>query len=92
VLSTNNTGYSYSNLYRIQIEVEDELGHIYYYSEDVYFKDSDNIQNLTDCISTSIDYIAQTIKINIDIPNDILNALTVYKILLYKQTMGHKNK
>lgn len=80
------------NLYRIQIEIEDELGYTHFYSEDVCFKDGGNIQILTDCLSTSIDYIAQTANIHINIPNYILEASTVYKILLYKQKMGYKNK
>lgn len=87
-----NDQYGYSNLYRIQIEVEDELGYTHYYSEDVYFKDKEDIPVITDCISTSIDYISQTININIELPDDILQSSTVYKLLVYKQKMGSKNK
>lgn len=84
--------YNYSNLYRIQIEVEDELGYTHYYSEDVYFEDNGNIEVLREGVTAIIDCVSQTANITINIPQNIIGKSTIYKILLYKQKMGYKNK
>lgn len=87
-LSSSDSQANHSNLYRIQIEVEDELGHVYYLVEDVYFYGNHiNGGIYNNCISATPNYTTQTLAINIDLPEVISKdtSLIVYKMVIYKQ-------
>ena len=83
----------YSNLYRIQIEVEDELGSVHYLQEDVYFSNKiDTIYTEPKYIKVVPDYTSQTLNINISIPGDIQEDYWVSNLSVYKQDLNHNYK